>query len=254
MEHMMNCDRVERDEIAERYAGGTLPEAEAEAFEEHYFRCAACLARLEAVRDAATVLRNPIKSRRYSLAGMALAASLLIVFTAALVWRLAPRGTQTAGTQNPVLVAQAPGKPANPWAELGRFEPPPYRELTLRGGENPSGSDFRRGMTAYRQGNYGQALPFLRKAADSNPRDAQSIFFTGIALLLTGDTSTGLEFLRRVDALGFTPYQEEARFHQAKAHLQLGDAAAARSVLVAVSEMRGDWEAQARELLEKLPR
>ena len=36
----MDCERVARDEVAERYLLGTLTEDESTAFEEHYFECA----------------------------------------------------------------------------------------------------------------------------------------------------------------------------------------------------------------------
>jgi len=78
------------------------------------------------------------------------------------------------------------------------------------------------------------------------------MFFAGISLILAGNTAEGLETLRRVDALGLTPYQEESRFYQAKALLQQGDSTAARNVLTAVVAMHGDWETQAKELLAKL--
>ncbi|MEP7362825.1 MAG: tetratricopeptide repeat protein [Acidobacteriota bacterium] len=248
MDHTLSCDQIERDEIVERYAAGTLPEDIAEAFEEHYFRCTACLARLEAVQETATVMRMPMPMRRFAYVGLAIAASLVVTLAGALVWKLAPVAERPA----PVAVARVEAPMENPWAELGKFPPPPYRETRLRGAGSASADLFQNGISAYQRGNYAQAAPLLQKAAEANPGDARTVFFAGVSLLLAGDPSAGLEALRRVDALGMTPYQEEARFYQAKALLQQGDAKAARVVLTAIAEMHGDWEAQAKEFLTQI--
>ncbi|HZO53367.1 MAG TPA: tetratricopeptide repeat protein [Bryobacteraceae bacterium] len=248
MDHAMSCEQIERDEIVEKYVAGTLAEDAAEAFEEHYFRCAACLARLETVQNAIVLMRSPLKMRRYSYAGLAMAAGLVIALTGALVWKF----SEVSDRRTPVTVARQQPPPQNPWAELGRFEAPVYREARLRGAGDSASEDFQQGMAAYQQGNYAKAVSLLQKAAKSNPREAQTMFFAGISLILAGNTAEGLETLRRVDALGLTPYQEESRFYQAKALLQQGDSTAARNVLTAVVAMHGDWETQAKELLAKL--
>jgi len=43
----MDHDYIEEHQVADRYAMGTLPAAEAERFEEHYLSCPECLDRLE---------------------------------------------------------------------------------------------------------------------------------------------------------------------------------------------------------------
>ena len=248
MNQSFSCEQIEHDEVVERYAAGTLPEDAAEAFEEHYFRCAACLASLEAVQEATVVLRKPVTVRRFSYIGLALAASLVVTLAGALVWNLAPVTERPA----PVSVARDEPPAQNPWVELGKFEAPAFRESTLRGATDTPGNEFSDGIRAYQQGNYTRAAAFLQIAAETNPRDARTQFFLGISQILAGNPAGGLEALRRVDAMGLTPFQEEARFYQAKALLQQGDAAGARSLLTTLVAMRGDWETQAKELLGKL--
>lgn len=249
MEQAMNCAGVEREEVAERYAAGTLSVDEAEAFEEHYFRCAACLERLELVQNGAIVLQRPFRTRRVPYAVWALAASLMIVFAGTLVWKLAPGGKAA----EPVTTARVE-TPRNPWAELGKFEAPVYRESRLRGEGGNAGRDFHAAMAMYQQGHFAQAVPLLRAVEEANPSDVKAIFLLGVSQILAGDTDTGLDTLRRVDAMGLTAYQEEARFYQAKALLLRGDATGARGVLEAVVAMQGDWQSPAVELLAKLPR
>ena len=38
----VDCQRVEQEEVIERYLAGKLPEGEAEAFEQHYVGCESC--------------------------------------------------------------------------------------------------------------------------------------------------------------------------------------------------------------------
>ena len=248
MSETWSCDRIELEEIVEGYAAGTLPEDIAEAFDEHYFRCAACLARLEAVQETTSVMRMPLRARRFSYVGLAMAASLAITLAGALVWKLAPVEDRPA----PVEVARVETPTQNPWAELGKFDAPIYRENRLRGPGSASTLEFQNGMAAYRQANYAQAAGHLRNAQEADSKDARTQFFLGVSLILSGNPAAGLEALRQVDALGMTPYQEEARFYQAKALLQQGDANGARVVLNAVVAMHGDWKTQAKELLGKL--
>lgn len=249
MESALSCERIDREEYAERYAAGKLPEPEAEAFEEHFFRCAACLARLEAAQETAVILRTGGAVRRLSYTGLAMAACLLVALGAALFWARQPEANPP-----PAEVARLEPPPPNALAELGRFDAPIYHDAVLRGAAERGSAEFTSGIAAYQKHDYTAAAASLSKAAEANPRDARAAFFAGVSLLLSGDTAGGLDALRRTDGLGLTPYQEEARFYQAKALLLMGDAAGARQVLQRVVAMHGDWESTARDILARLPR
>ena len=235
--------------MVERYVVGELSTADAEDFEDHYFACGRCLTQLETVQNVARLLGRPVPIRRISYAGFAMAACLVIAVASGLYWKLQPPGDPPP----PAEVARLDVPPAKPWSELGKFDAPAYRETKLRGTANAAGQTFLEGIAAYRRGAYVEAAPLLRKASEANPRDAKAAFFSGVCLVLAGDANGGLDALRRVDELGLTPYQEEARFYLAKALLQQNDAAAAKAALKGVVALHGDWESQAKELLTKLP-
>ena len=55
----MDCARVAREEIAERYVVGGLSDEDRNAFEEHYFECARCFEELEALQAIQAELRRP---------------------------------------------------------------------------------------------------------------------------------------------------------------------------------------------------
>lgn len=250
----MTCQEVAHSEIVERYIAGSLPPEQAGQFEEHFFACAACLARLEAAQSLAAdwpalVHAVPRATPRW-MPLAALAASLLVAATAALFWRSPPRP--------PAPVAQTPARqPAAPaavaYAALGRFEPPPYRQVALRGAGDKADDTFRRAMRAYQDRRFTDALPLLRTAAAQPFPGAAILFFAGVTSVLAGEPAEGLEFLRRAEALGLSAYQEEARYYSALTQLQLGDLPAARKQLDGLAAMHGDWEPKARELLQKLP-
>ena len=59
---MSHCTGAPAEQWLEQYVAGTLPDPEAQAFEEHYFDCPVCLAQLQALQAAAMQLRrNPAK-------------------------------------------------------------------------------------------------------------------------------------------------------------------------------------------------
>ena len=57
--HGMDCTRVAREEIAERYLVGGLSDEDRNAFEEHYFECVRCFEELEALQAIQAELRRP---------------------------------------------------------------------------------------------------------------------------------------------------------------------------------------------------
>ena len=246
----MSCERDFPDELVEAYAAGRLEAAAAAAFEDHYFGCEACLQRLRLVQDLPEAFARPIPSRVRPawLAGLAAAASLLLAVG---LWRVAQ---PPAPVPSPVASATpaAPGKTrAERLRELGRFEPPAWSPETLRGGQaEPEGLE--EGRKRYLARDYAGAAALLERAAQAAPGDPRAAFFLGAALLLDGRVEPGAAQLRRVVALGDTPYLEEARLLLARSCLLQGDATGAERELAAVLALRGDFEPQARELRRRL--
>jgi hypothetical protein len=58
--HGMDCTRVAREEIAERYLVGDLSDGDRNAFEEHYFECARCFEELDALRPSRRSYGGPV--------------------------------------------------------------------------------------------------------------------------------------------------------------------------------------------------
>jgi hypothetical protein len=70
--HGMDCTRVAREEIAERYLVGDLSDGDRNAFEEHYFECARCFEELDALQAIQAVLKTSPAADTRSFGGLPL--------------------------------------------------------------------------------------------------------------------------------------------------------------------------------------
>ncbi len=264
----MNCEQVARDDVVEKYLLGQLSEAEQEAFELHYFQCAACFEELATRRQLQEELARPraaVQAEPAGRPGLAwrwvwapvAAAAALVILT---VWiRHAP--VAVTPTQTPT-VSSTPSAQPQPQAaspdralsivELARIQPPRYSPVILRGAEDEAARRFHEAMQHYQRGKPEQAIPGLRRATQLNANDAEIHFFLGICYLLTGRTEPGIKALRNTVALGESPYLEQAHFYLAKAHLRKGDFSSAAEELRIVVRIRGDRASEARRLLGEL--
>ena len=83
---MTDCTGLLTDRCLELYIQGTLPEHEAQEFEQHYFECATCLAQVEALQAVALKLGSqPRKAAKAPIpwpirfAALAAIAAMLVV-------------------------------------------------------------------------------------------------------------------------------------------------------------------------------
>jgi tetratricopeptide (TPR) repeat protein len=250
----MDCKRVEREDIVDRYLTGALEEKERKAFEAHCSECPACLEKLEISRTLQSELweQSPaavseIAEIRYPRSGRwayAVAAAVLIVAIGlALWWYFGPmrsRGVSVPGATVDI-------------ADLGRFEPPAYLPPPApRGSADEASEYFERGMKFFQEGDYHQAIPDLETAVRINPEAAKSRFFLGICFLLTEQNKRGIKELKKTIALGDPAFAEEAHFYLAKAYLRQKDIGLARRELQAVVEARGRLVEEASRLLKLL--
>lgn len=259
----MTCDRIQREEIIEKYLTGRLGAAEQEAFEEHYFACSQCFEELRHYRALQAGLRESgpeIRAETSTRSGAwgwawpaAAAAAVLVVVVGIGIWRR--QASVPVQPSPPVSTAQpAPSTPVASLEELARIEPPRYVPVVLRGASDEATQRFRQAMTHYQQGDYRKALAGLQSAAQLDPGAVNINFYLAICQLLTGETENAIAGLQRTAALGDSPYLEEARFYLAKALLRKGEVDAAQQELRKTIELRGEWEARARELLQKVER
>ena len=249
----MTCEEIEREDVAEDYVLGRLDESRRQAFEDHYFECAACLAHVRAVQDLRGALAAPAAAparRNLRTAGVILAAAAVLV--------LAVRGGHQlwSDRQEAVSSTTAPrdivlGAPPAPTV---RVELPPYTPARLRAVPSAAQSLFRDAMTHYTVTNCAGAIDGLRRAVAADRAYTQARFYLGACELHTGATNEAATSLQRVIAAGESPYLEDARWFLAQARVKQGDLEAARQELERVIALNGDRREAARRLLDELRR
>jgi hypothetical protein len=251
----VNCEAAQSANLAERYVLGQLGEPDQSSFEEHYYVCGRCLEEvrlLQALQSAAAYNRPAARKPVPTWAWTAIAAALIAVAGLAAIPLLRHKPAQPA----PIATASpAPGAPSANSAALqllARAEPPRYIPSKLRGASGPAADKFRAAMDHYSHGDYGAAAEALRPLAKPAPDAVAPLFYLGVCDLLTGNPAPAAEELRRVEALGDTPYLEPARFFLAKALLAKEDVASAATALELTIQLKGDRETEARQLLERV--
>lgn len=241
----MNCIEVRNDDTMERYLRGELSEGDSQQFEEHYFSCDDCY---ESLRDISAVQSELAKDRwavreARTSSGWpgawtwAWAAALILLAVGLTFWL---RAHEPLGLSEDVL------------AELAAIEPPPFEPLSLRGPSEVEENPFEEAMIPYQEGDYLAAAESLELVVQSQPRDATALFYLGASYLLMDRQEEAIGSLGRVVDLGESRYLSWARLYRAKAHLGLGDVAAARSDLEAVVTGGGELAAQAKDILGQL--
>jgi len=286
------CAWIERDEVFEGYVRDALGPEDRDAFEAHYFECAACADRLQtysALRAELGALPAAVTSSKraggwpWRWVLVPLAGSLVLVAAATLWFRSAapavPEATVASVPAAQPLVAarpterpepeqapqavtsqrpasKSPPSPAAPpvvaLSVLARVEPPVYIPAALRGSRDEATGQFDAAMRRYVGGDYAGAIPGLRAAADLKPDAPQVLFFLAACQLLTGEIDAAAAGFDRTIALGDSPYLEEAHFYLAKARLHQGRVAAARGELQRMIDRHGRMEEEARRLLGQI--
>src|SRR6266851_5607422 len=229
----MTCQQIEASDLSARYVAGQLDAAERNAYEDHYFECAACFDEVQLQLAMRTELSKP--RRRSASSWMTWGAiAALLVLALSVGWYA------DSSRHPPVTAVQTPAPPPDPLVMLARVEPPPYQRPSLRGART-SDDRFREAMDQYVQHNYPAAIAGL-SAAD--PKSADTQFFLGVCYLLQGDPTAAIERLTATIKLGETLDLEPARFYLAKAYLQRKDVPAAIHQLESTLALHGDLEPQ----------
>lgn len=256
---MTDCIGAPAREWLERYVDGSLPEAESERFENHYFDCAVCLGELQAVQALQEQLRlhpataEPRRVRLFRWPMLvsfgAMAAALTAGYLTLHNVRQRPVATQ-AVVQPSSPAGQTAAEPAAQIAELADLHMPGYHESTLRG----EGQDavFERGMKQYESGDCASAASTLARVAANNPNGLAAQFYAGACRMKTGDYTAAAALLQRVADAGDSPQQESAWYYLAQIALVRSDAPTARRDLKQVIELHGDLETQATKQLTRL--
>lgn len=240
----MNCDEIEKGEIAEKYVTGGLGEIEQADFEMHFLGCQRCFAQVELWSSLQAVLPRPHRPGVRTMAILAVAASLLVAVGAVWLWLRPVPGRQVA---RPAASASASAR--RDLTALAEFSPPLYRQPRWR---SPSQTGFERAMQLYSKGDYAAAAPRLRAALEADPANSAAQFFLGICYLMRGLEDQGIAGLRATIAIGDSPELEEAHFYLAKALLRKHDPAGAIAEVRRAIALRGPRQKEEQSLLDSI--
>lgn len=263
---MTNCTGAPADQYLEDYLQGTLPEGEAVTFEEHYFECPVCLARVEALQAVQSQLRSQPRQAlrkpipwpiRFTMIAAIAATLIAVVFT----FYSKRQQMQPAVATLPAPHVEQPGPTAPPKppslatraaAQLADLALPAFRLPNLRGQSgNPL---FEAGMRAYVSQDCPVALKALSQVPAEDEASTAARFYSGVCLMHEGDFSGASRSLRGVADAGDSPQQEAAFYYLAQIALAGNDAATARRYLAKTIDRHGDFESRARLLLAHMRR
>ena len=254
----MTCSSVEQGDIIERYLRpGTLSEAEAEAFELHYFACQNCFELLEAARAA----RSALAQRPARLGAMpprpnpsrwiAIAAGILVASTG--IWFIRRQTTEPAQVATQVITARpAVTLPKADLTELARYDAPSYQPAALRGQNSAAQAAFTEAMQSYLQADYSTAAQKLRAVTAAYPGYTPAHFFLGASELLLKHGGSAIAEMNRVVEDRDSSFQEEAHWAIAKSLFLANDTAGARIQLNDIAAGGGDLAPKAKDLMRKL--
>lgn len=261
---MTHCTEPLIDQCLERYIQGTLPELEAQKFEEHYFDCAECLAQVEALQAVTlklgelprTTAKTPIPWPRRAAALTAIAAMLILGFWGV---RSLNRPTGPTVANHPAVPVPQPQStpqtpPASPAASalsrLADITLPAFQMPHLRG--QSGDPHFAAGMRAYARQDCRGALKALAQVPAEDEDSLAGKFYIGVCQMHLDDLTAAAATLRRVANAGDSPQQEAAFYYLAQIALESDDANNARHYLARTISLRGDFERQARSELKQI--
>jgi hypothetical protein len=262
---MNDCSEARANEWLERYVEGTLPEPEAQTFEEHYFDCPVCLAELSEIQAVREQLRrHPISvapQRRVLSwpvmvgAMTAIAATLLIAaFNGRIAGLFEGSHSDQAAVVRPVpksVPQSAVTSSTIEIAQLADLHLPPYQAPVLRDAED--NATFRNGMRLYAAGNCAGAIRQLARVDAGTPDSLASKFYSGVCQMHLGNQARASQTLSAVANAGDSPQQESALYYLAQMALAQNDAAGARKELAKVIALHGDLELRAAKQLAAIP-
>jgi tetratricopeptide (TPR) repeat protein len=111
---------------------------------------------------------------------------------------------------------------------------------------------FRKAMTAYVEGNYGESAELLEQAQEKEPLALDVQFYLGVCRLLIGQPQAAIEPLQRAASVKGPMLQQQAHYFLAKAYLQGMQFKEAEEELKAAAELTGPLKADSAALLKRL--
>lgn len=279
---MSDCTGTQAQEFGLAYVDGTLDEAQANHFEQHYFEWQLCheqVRSLIALRDELheRSAQSPAhEAKRKSIfrlsqyAWLVAGACLLIVAGVFLyhghqlnnessdlaVNGAAPAPGHTSTAQTGPANATAPAKVEQKSStvvdvtQLADLVMPVYSPHTLRG-ENVD-AKMTSGMAAYQRGDYGTAAAELGQVRAGSEDSRAAHFYRGVSQLHIGELDAAHATLLTVAYAGESPEQEGALYALAQVALAQNNPTLAQSYLAKTIALQGALEKKAREQSARL--
>ena len=232
----MACTLERRNQIGE-LAAGRLDGAVVDALLDHIEVCEACSRELDTV---AVTIAGMERARRGRLVGgfrprllrpAMLAAAALVL----LVGGLALLRPNQEGVE-----------------QLAVVTPFPASSSVLRGGEGVDESGWEQALSAYSEGDYERAAARLESLASAGDERALLQLYLGVARLQLGELARARTALALAVENGEGLLAERASWYLGNAHLLAGDASAARPIFERLAAGGGEYELNARAVLDAL--
>jgi tetratricopeptide (TPR) repeat protein len=268
---MTPCTGKPADIYLERYLQGSLPEPEAQEFEEHYFACPVCHGQVQAFAMVAAKLvdQPPVSlpqaepARRvlsWPVRLVALGAIAAMLVIGVLGFRAYEAGrhpsTSAIATAPPVpqptQITLAPATPvaSTEVASLADLSLPPFKAMRLRGSETASA--FADGMAAYTRHDCRGAVKSLSQVPKQDENELAAEFYTGACEMKSGNMSAATAQLQQVVNAGDSPQQEASLYYLAQVSLAGKNTEQARQYLGRAIALHGEFERRSRVELDKL--
>lgn len=145
-------------------------------------------------------------------------------------------------------------RPESKLAALARIEPIYYQPISARSETTTSEVEeiYQTGMRAYSEKNYSFAIQRLQQVVEMQPENPYPGFYLGLCYLLNKQTTVGIAQLTAVAEKSPVALQEKCYWYLGNAYLLQEDASNALKMLKQVIELRGDYEWEARALIEEI--
>ncbi len=187
---------------------------------------------------------------------LGVAAVAVVIWRVSLVDRAGPLPQPQIAVGAPdTMEIHIPETPVRKYASLARIERVEWNPMTLMGAEEESDAEllFENGMNLYTAKKDRQAAALLHRAVKADPENYDARFFLGLSCLLADSAQAALSHLRAAARMARTDAQRErSLWYSANALLLLEDAQGARREMRRVVKMKGDYESEAREILENM--
>lgn len=237
------CTAPDKGRLLEDYLSGELTEAQATAFEGHYFECSVCLDAIRVRQSGPYALgrwdQTPRTRMRVRL-GL-IAASLVVGAT---LYVLCGSGVPNLSRRNPAATL----------ADASRVTAPQYVPSIAGGSDDEPRRRFVDAMQTYSAGDPGGAIPGLEASWTADSSRPETGFFLGASYLVTNRVDRAIETFGTTVALGASPFRERSKILLAKAYLRREAMDDARRELREVAARGGELHDEAERLLDAMER